>query len=182
MVTRTFNYCPSYLGHVGYNFDGSTAFRFFAVRGQEIVRLCSARSYFSQVAQRGTGNPKRSITVCLYLMSLRSTNSNQDVFELAQSLVRAQASGVRVDVYLDNNASEDDPSFAGFNAPAVAFLQAQGIAVYQDDRSRLAHGKMIIIDEKTILAGSSNWTDAALNKNSETNFLFRSTGAARLAL
>jgi hypothetical protein len=41
------------------------------------------------------------------------------------------------------------------------------------------HAKALIIDEKTVILGSSNWSRAAFDVNVETNVLIRSTSVAR---
>lgn len=147
----------------------------------ESAEYVPARSYF-EVARREIAAANRSVTVCLYLFSLRSTASDREVFQLAQSLLAARDRGVRVEVYLDNGGAGQADEGRGFNGPACAFLQAQGISVYQDDASSVAHTKAIVIDATTVLIGSTNWTDAALNKNLEANVLVRSTDVARAVL
>jgi hypothetical protein len=147
----------------------------------EPVEYVPARSYFD-VAQREILQAKKSVTVCLYLFSLRSTAAEREVFQLAQSLVKAHNAGVHVEVFLDNNVSGEPGEARGFNGPAFAFFQGQGIPVFQDDASTLAHTKALVIDEKTVLLGSSNWTHSALNKNLEANVLVRSTDVARSVL
>ena len=145
------------------------------------VEYVPARSYF-EVARRELAGAKSSVTVCLYLFSLRSTASDREVFQLAQSLLTARDRGVRVEVFLDNGGSGQADEGRGFNGPACAFLLAQGISVYQDDASSVAHTKAIVIDAKTVLIGSTNWTDAALNKNLEANVLVHSPNVAQAVL
>jgi hypothetical protein len=87
----------------------------------EPVEYVPARSYFD-VAQREILQAKKSVTVCLYLFSLRSTAAEREVFQLAQSLVKAHNAGVHVEVFLDNNVSGEPGEARGFNGPAFAFL------------------------------------------------------------
>lgn len=145
------------------------------------VEYVPARSYFD-VAQREIAQAKSAVTVCLYLFSLRSTAAEREVFQLAQALVNARNAGAHVEVYLDNNVSGELDEARGFNRPASDFLRGQGIPVYQDDVSAVAHAKAIVIDGKVLLLGSSNWTGAALNKNFEGNVLVHSTAAAQAFL
>lgn len=44
------------------------------------------------------------------------------------------------------------------------------------------HAKAVVFDETSVLAGSSNWTEAAFHRNIETNLLVRDPAAAREAL
>jgi hypothetical protein len=145
------------------------------------VEYVPARSYFD-VARQEIGQAKSSVILCLYLFSLRSTAAEREVFQLAQALVNARNAGAHVEVYLDNNVSGELDDVRGFNRPASDFLRGQGISVYQDDVSAVAHAKAIVIDHKVLLLGSSNWTGAALNKNFEGNVLVHSTAAAQAFL
>lgn len=142
------------------------------------------RDYFATV-QRELAKAKKSITVCMYLFTLRPNQSTSPVFQLAESLKKAHDAGVRVEVILDQNINftegEDRASdlSEGKNAPAYTFLKSQGIPVYYDDAATYTHSKAVVIDEETVIAGSTNWSDSALTRNQEINFLIRSKEVAR---
>jgi hypothetical protein len=142
------------------------------------------RDYFATV-QRELAKAKKSITVCMYLFTLRPNQSTSPVFQLAESLKKAHDAGVRVEVILDQNInfSEGEERASdlseGKNAPAYTFLKAQGIPVYYDDAATYTHAKALVIDEETVIAGSTNWSESALNRNQEINLLVRSTEVAR---
>lgn len=171
---------PLRLKHVSVWAVALLIFGILPVRAADFVEYVPARDYF-EVAQREIAGAKKSVTVCLYLFSLRSTASDREVFRLAQSLVDARKAGAQVEVFLDQGAVDPEEG-RGFNGPACAFFQGQGIPVFQDDASTVVHAKAIVIDDKTVLLGSTNWTDAALNKNLEANVLVRSTSVAQAAL
>ncbi len=142
------------------------------------------RDYYATV-QRELAKAKKSITVCMYLFTLRPNQSTSLVFQLAESLKKAHDAGVRVEVILDQNINftegEDRASdlSEGKNAPAYAFLKAEGIPVYYDDAATYTHSKAVVIDEETVIAGSTNWSESALTRNQEINFLIRSKEVAR---
>ncbi|MBK8869652.1 MAG: hypothetical protein IPN19_01060 [Elusimicrobia bacterium] len=142
------------------------------------------REYYATV-QRELAKAKKSITVCMYLFTFRPNQSTSQVFHLAQSLKKAHDAGVRVEVILDQNINfvEGDERASdlseGKNAPAYTFLKAQGIPVYYDDASTYTHSKAVVIDEETVIAGSTNWSESALARNQEINFLIRSKDVAR---
>ncbi|MBK8576055.1 MAG: hypothetical protein IPN90_10435 [Elusimicrobia bacterium] len=121
----------------------------------------------------------------MYLFTLRPNQSTSPVFQLAESLKKAHDAGVRVEVILDQNINftegEDRASdlSEGKNAPAYTFLKAQGIPVYYDDAATYTHSKVVVIDEETVIAGSTNWSDSALTRNQEINFIIRSKEVAR---
>lgn len=143
------------------------------------VENISARDYFETV-RREVGRAKSSVSLTLYLFSLSPREPSSKTFQLAEALSAAQARGVRVSVLLDRSA----PSYAGgetegVNQAAFAFLKARGVPVFWDREGTLTHAKVLIIDEETVILGSSNWTRAALELNEEVNVMVRSRGLAR---
>lgn len=151
----------------------------FADRGN--VEYVPARAYFATV-QREIERAKTSISAYLYLFSLQPNESHSDVFRLAQSLKKAHDAGVNVEVVLDQNidfAGEEGASVEAKNLAAYVFLKKSGIPVYFDDATTYTHAKALIIDEETVIVGSSNWSRAAFEVNEETNVLIRSKAVAR---
>lgn len=151
------------------------------------ARYVPARDYFA-TAQAEIDKAQRSVTVCLYLFSLRPQQSDSVVFQLAEALVRARRRGVAVNVLLDQNhhfveAGErgSDP-LEGKNRAAYAYLKSQGVNVAYDGAATYTHTKALVIDEETVLLGSSNWSDSAMNRNEEGNLLVRSKAVARQTL
>jgi len=142
------------------------------------------RNYFATV-QKELKNAKSSIALSLYLFTLRPQQHDSPVLQLAESLRKAHEAGIRVEVWLDQNIQfvEEEGSnidlAEGKNAAAYAFLKAQGIPVYFDNPATYNHSKVLVIDEETIILGSSNWTNAALTHNEEANALIRSKPIAK---
>lgn len=153
----------------------------------EEVTYLPAREYFGTV-QREMGQATSSITVCLYSFTFRPHQADSPVFALAHSLKLAHDRGVFVDVLLDQNINfiegEEGGSdlSEGKNAPAYAFLRAQGTPVAYDDASTYLHSKVLVIDGETVILGSTNWTDSALNRNEESNLIVRSRTLAKEVL
>jgi phosphatidylserine/phosphatidylglycerophosphate/cardiolipin synthase-like enzyme len=79
---------------------------------------------------------------------------------IAKALVDAHKRGVKVTVVLDKCQETEKYSSATFVANA-------GIPVFIDDKHRIAHNKIILIDETTIITGSFNFTKAAEENNAE---------------
>jgi hypothetical protein len=157
-------------------------FRAFAYPGD--LEYIPPREYAAVVGKE-LAKAKSSITVCLYLFNLRPQRHNSPVLRLAEDLRKAHQNGVRVEVILDQNIPFEENGGAstglseGKNAAAVRFLRAQGIPVFFDNAAVYTHSKVVVIDEKTVILGSSNWTDTALNRNRESNVLLRSQTLAR---
>jgi phosphatidylserine/phosphatidylglycerophosphate/cardiolipin synthase-like enzyme len=79
---------------------------------------------------------------------------------IAQALVAASRRKVKVEVLLDKSQRTEKYSSADF-------LRDSGIPTYIDAQHAIAHNKIMIIDEGTVLTGSFNFTKAAEENNAE---------------
>ncbi len=79
---------------------------------------------------------------------------------IAKALVDAHKRGVKVEVILDKSQRSEKYSSADF-------VQHAGIPTFIDARHAIAHNKIMIIDGRTILTGSFNFTKAAESSNAE---------------
>jgi len=80
--------------------------------------------------------------------------------EIAQAIVRAKDRGVKVEVVLDksNETSNDN---------GAELLVTHGITPKVDSTVAIAHNKVMIIDQSTIITGSFNFTESAQKRNAE---------------
>jgi len=85
---------------------------------------------------------------------------------IAKALVDAHKRGVKVTVVLDKSQRSEKYTSATFVANA-------GIPTYIDDKHAIAHNKIMIIDQATIITGSFNFTRAAEEKNAENLLVIR---------
>merc|ERR1719375_2622169 len=93
---------------------------------------------------------KRTLLVCVFTITCT---------EIANELVAAKKRGVNVRVITDD-AKMDDQGSKAFN------LKAQGINVRHDHNIMShMHHKFAVIDNKTVLNGSFNWTRGAVLSN-----------------
>lgn len=79
---------------------------------------------------------------------------------IVSALVRALARGVHVEAVLDRGQRTARGSQAGA-------LADSGAKVYIDARHAIAHNKVMVIDGKTLVTGSFNFTKGAEEKNAE---------------
>ena len=122
---------------------------------------------------------KESIYVVMYLASFDPTEPNSQVSQLLKGLVDAKNRGVQVKVILDQNLDfTDEPGpneiYKNKNQAAFEYLRANNIEVFYDIAQIYTHAKAIVIDQKTSILGSTNWSKASLTKNNEANTLIRS--------
>jgi phosphatidylserine/phosphatidylglycerophosphate/cardiolipin synthase-like enzyme len=80
--------------------------------------------------------------------------------EIERALELAQGRGVKVRVIIDKNESEDRSSMA----PRLA---QDGVQTFIDGDHPIAHNKVVIIDNQTVVTGSFNFTHQAENANAE---------------
>ena len=79
---------------------------------------------------------------------------------LAKALLEAHGRGVNVQVVLDKSQRTEKYSSADFLAHA-------GIPVRIDGAHAIAHNKVMVIDDDTVITGSFNFTRAAEQQNAE---------------
>jgi phosphatidylserine/phosphatidylglycerophosphate/cardiolipin synthase-like enzyme len=79
---------------------------------------------------------------------------------IAQALVDAKLRGVHVDVVLDHSNEHEVYTDMHF------FLE-QGLTPVIDPHHAIAHNKVMVIDNRTLLTGSFNFTHQAENENAE---------------
>ena len=87
-------------------------------------------------------------------------------YAIINQLIAASKRGVTVRAILDNvNFSE--------SKSVVNDLRSAGIEVVRDTASGIAHNKVMIIDERKVITGSFNFTEAADKRNAENVLLIQ---------
>jgi phosphatidylserine/phosphatidylglycerophosphate/cardiolipin synthase-like enzyme len=138
------------------------------LHSQEKPTTCNWEVYFSpkggctDAVIRELNKAKSTILVQAY--SFTST-------PIAKALLDAHKRGVKVEVILDKSQRTDDYSSATF------FFNA-GIPVKIDAQHAIAHNKVMIIDEETVITGSFNFTKAAEENNAENLLVIRDKNLA----
>jgi len=79
-----------------------------------------------------------------------------DLQSVADALVEAHESGVRVRLVTDSDNAEE---------PAVRQLKSAGIEVVEDEREAIMHNKFVVIDEAIVWTGSWNLTESGTYRN-----------------
>ena len=126
-----------------------------------------SEKYFA-VALNEINHAQRSITLHMYLITINQSRSQAQPYQLVNALIEAKNRGVQVEVVLDQNADTLK------NSQAYETLQSHGVRVSYDVPYDYLHAKVLIVDDETMIVGSSNWTQGGLGKNVECNLLLRS--------
>jgi phosphatidylserine/phosphatidylglycerophosphate/cardiolipin synthase-like enzyme len=91
---------------------------------------------------------------------------------IARALVAAQRRGVDVQIIVDRD------SVNAVHGQAVVMRRA-GSVVMVDRAHAIAHNKVMIIDDRLVVTGSFNFTNAAETKNAENLIILRSNSVAK---
>jgi len=112
------------------------------------------------------GNAKESIYVQAYSFTSEP---------IITALIQAHQRGVHVEVILDKSQRTDKRS-------GTAAVREAGIHTLIDSRHAIAHNKIMVIDQDTVVTGSFNFTKSAEEKNAENLLIVRSPKLTRLYL
>ncbi len=97
------------------------------------------------------GQTKQSILVQAYSFTS---------YPIAEALIDAQKRGVKVEAIVDGKQIHEKKTKLGLVAKG-------GVITYLDKAHAIAHNKVMIIDGKTVITGSFNFTNAAEEHNAE---------------
>ncbi len=85
---------------------------------------------------------------------------------IAQAVIDVQKQGVDVQVILDKSQFTSAYS-------ASTFLLNHRVKVWKDHRVAIAHNKVMIIDDETLITGSFNFTQSAQKRNAENVLIIK---------
>lgn len=101
---------------------------------------------------------KESIDVMMFLIGYHPGQSEYSWPKvLVNELIRAHRRGVKVRVKVEG-------SIRG-NAEGLKHLKAAGIDASVDEKGKVTHTKLVVIDRKIVYVGSQNWTVSAMGFN-----------------
>jgi len=86
---------------------------------------------------------------------------------IAAALIDAHQRGVRVLLIIDRHGLHPNEHHPHFDNPIILAFLKHNIPVWIDDRPRIAHNKVMIIDRESVITGSFNFTYSAQNFNAE---------------
>ncbi|RYD81213.1 MAG: phospholipase D family protein [Verrucomicrobiaceae bacterium] len=89
---------------------------------------------------------------------------------IAKALVEAKRRGLKVEILVDKSQRSEKYTEADFTAHA-------GISTFIDDGHAIAHNKLMILDEETVITGSFNFTRSAEERNAENVLILSKTPA-----
>jgi phosphatidylserine/phosphatidylglycerophosphate/cardiolipin synthase-like enzyme len=122
------------------------------------VAVCfSPKGGCTEAVVRELQHARREILVLAYSFTSKP---------IAQALIEAKKRGVHVEMLLDRSNEQETSSELG---P----LLEQGVAPLIDAQHAIAHNKVMIIDHRTLITGSFNFTHQAEAENAENLLLIK---------
>ncbi len=119
------------------------------------------RGYFPAV-HRELQRAQQSIHIVAFEMKYYEDYLDSNQNKIVKALVDAHERGVDVRVIVDQYSKENN---------AYEFLREEGIQIRYDSEDVTTHSKLIIIDGKVVILGSTNFSYYGLEKNHEANIL-----------
>lgn len=118
-----------------------------------------------------------SIEVCMFHAAV-GTDDHPST-QLLNRLVAASAKGVVVRVILDQDRPTDPYNSTVINRRAKEFLEANGVPVKFDKEDRLLHSKFVVVDSKTVVIGSHNWSVGSFFEFDDVSLAIASAAVAQ---
>jgi phosphatidylserine/phosphatidylglycerophosphate/cardiolipin synthase-like enzyme len=140
------------------------------------VKVVLDREYF-QVARGLLGNAEQSIQMMMFEAGFYANHPKSPSNILIGELISARKRGIRVEVILES--SDRGGRATERNRLTGRMLSKEGVEVIYDPLFVTTHAKLIIIDGRISLLGSTNWTFYSLTSNHEAGVLIESREVAQ---
>jgi len=144
----------------------------------EQVKILNNRDYFPVVSQL-INNATKSIYLVMYEINYYEDYSESPTNQLINSLIKASQRGVKVEVILEQSKGKFYENITKENLSVGIYLANNGVKVYMDSLDTTTHAKLLIVDSKYVVLGSTNWSYYSFEKNNETNVLIESEELAK---
>ncbi|KAB8312639.1 phospholipase D family protein [Erwinia endophytica] len=148
--------------------------RQLAVSGLVCLSLCSIQPATATPSVQAGFSPEGSAmqlvldTIGSAKKSIRMMGYSFTSPEVVKALVATHQRGVDVKIVLDEKGNRSKASQAAMNVVVNA-----GIPLRTNRQFAIMHDKVIIVDDRTIEAGSFNYTRSAAHRNSENVLIIR---------
>jgi phosphatidylserine/phosphatidylglycerophosphate/cardiolipin synthase-like enzyme len=139
------------------------------------VKVVLDKEYF-QITQGLLRNAKKSIQMMMFEASFYAKHPKSPSNILIGELISARKRGVKVEVILETSDRGDRATER--NRQTGKMLSKEGVEVIYDPLFVTTHAKVIIIDGRINLLGSTNWTYHSLTSNHEVGVLIDSEEVA----
>lgn len=111
----------------------------------------------------------RSVHIVMFEIKRYEDYPNSSMNSIIKNLIDLRKNGVDVKIIADEYLTEKS---------TVDYLKSNGIDIKFESPDRTTHDKLIIIDGKIVVVGSTNWSYYAIEKNREANVIVYSEDVA----
>jgi phosphatidylserine/phosphatidylglycerophosphate/cardiolipin synthase-like enzyme len=139
-------------------------------KDSEIIPV-SDRGYFPAVHE-ALQNAKSSIHIASFELKYYDKYPSSLQNQIIEDLIAAHKRGVDVKIVLDEYA-DSDPNNNGYE-----YVKRSGVEIKYDSNKTTTHSKLIVIDGKIVVLGSTNFSFYALEKNNEVDVILFSEKTA----
>ena len=120
-----------------------------------------------------------SITISMFILKPGDYDKHP-INRLMRDLEEALERGVSVTLYLNTKTGESDPSLSEVGqGQAFDALRQKGAQILPVTSRYMLHDKMLIVDGRFVVIGSTNWSLTALTGNLESTVLIDSPALAK---
>lgn len=126
------------------------------------------REYFGSV-KNFIGSANSSVRIIMFDIKYYPEYPESPSNLLIAFLSEAAAEGVDVRIITDEWLTEK---------PVLTMLEDAGVMIKYDSRDVTTHAKLIIIDSKIVIIGSTNWSYHSIDENHEANAVISSASLA----
>jgi phosphatidylserine/phosphatidylglycerophosphate/cardiolipin synthase-like enzyme len=135
-----------------------------------IVETIPNRLYFDKVHSVFT-EARKTIYIIMFSMAHYPEYPLAHEARLLSALIDARKRGVEVRILLESGGNGD---LAYQNKQTGDYLSKFDITVKYDSREITTHDKLIIVDSRIVVVGSTNWTYSAIDENNEASVVIYS--------
>jgi phosphatidylserine/phosphatidylglycerophosphate/cardiolipin synthase-like enzyme len=153
----------------------------YPLPADEVIPLVDEEYY--PAVHKALTNAKKSILCIMYMAKIDPKYTEGDEYQLVLDLINAHKRGVKVLVVFDQNIkfwgkSKKTDVIERKSKDAYDLLLRNGVPVFYDNKERVTHSKILVIDQYITVIGSTNWTYSALRKNHEASVMIKSKSVA----
>ena len=133
-----------------------------------LCEVLEDRAYTARLV-RLLDSANRSIKVMMFEATSYTRHRNSPSNRIIQALIDAAGRGVEVEVILDRARPSRRNSAS--NLITARRLRDGRVEVFLDPVSTTTHTKLVVVDQRYTVCGSTNWTYSALARNHEVSLL-----------
>lgn len=157
-----------FLGGLIVSFYVGPAYVALADSGVDGIEVVNDRDYFDRVFEL-IDSADESIHLAMFEIKYYEKYPDSEVNQLVEKLIEKNSEGVDVKIIVDQFLTDER---------AVEILKKSGVDIRWDSTSVTTHNKLMIVDGRVVLIGSTNWSYYSFSKNHESNVIFHDKESA----